>query len=301
MHYQALDYTITCIDTKHMRPDFVACYLVQSGNDYAIIDAGVKLSVPHILQVLKKKNISLEQISYLMPTHCHLDHAGGVGELLTHLPNAQVVAHPSCAKHLINPTDLETAVRKVYGNHFYDANIGGITPIAEQRIILAENQTLDLNGRKLQLIETYGHCYHHYVIYDETSNGVFSGDTLGVCYKELNTYKTLIFPPTTPTQFDPENWIQTIDNLTDLGIDKAYLTHYNQIHWDAKLAEQLKRRIKDFCIIAKGCKNDEHRVSTIQNKLAEYLNDDFTSEQLKLLRADLILCAQGLDYWLNKL
>jgi glyoxylase-like metal-dependent hydrolase (beta-lactamase superfamily II) len=296
-----LDFDITCIDTHHMRDDFVACYLIKGDEEYALIDAGVKLSVPDILQTLQDKNIDLAKIKYLMPTHCHLDHAGGIGELLQHTPYAQVVAHPSCAKHLIEPESLETAVKQVYGENFFNKNIGGITPVAEERIILAENQVLTLGKRKLQLIETYGHAYHHYTIFDELSNGVFAGDTLGVSYKELNTDKTLIFPPTTPTQFDPENWLKTIDNLTNLNIDKAYLTHYSQITWNQDIAEQLKRRIKDFCIIAKSCKNSDNRINTIQTKLAEYLDNDFNTNQHKILKADLILCAGGLDYWLNKL
>ncbi len=301
MNYQELEHDITCIDTGHMRPDFVACYLIESAGEYALVDAGVKLSAPDILAVLKDKGVAPESVRYLMPTHCHLDHAGGVGTILAHTPNAKVVAHPSCAKHLIDPEQLQTAVMNVYGETFYNNHIGGLEPIPQERILLSsEHSTLMLGSRPLELIEAQGHAYHHYVIYDAQSQGVFSGDTLGVSYTELNTDGTLIFPPTTPTQFDPDAWLHTIDMLTDKGITKAYLTHYNQITWSTQISGQLKRRIKDFCIIAKSCKDEPNRKSAIARKLTEYLDHDFTKEQHKILTADVVLCAGGLDYWLDK-
>jgi glyoxylase-like metal-dependent hydrolase (beta-lactamase superfamily II) len=299
MNYSDLEFDIICIDTQHIRNNFVACYLIKGDDEYALIDTGVSLSTPYILEVLREKQIALSHIKYIMPTHCHLDHAGGVSEILQHTPNAKIVAHPSCAKHLIDPTQLQAAVINVYGETFFNNNIGKLHPIDENNIILAKNQTLTLGKRELQLIETYGHAYHHYVIYDKLSKGIFAGDTLGVSYKELNNDTTLIFPPTTPTQFDPDNWLKTIDNVTNLDVNRAYLTHYNQIEWNLEVAGQLKTRIMDFCTIAKDCISAKNRVSVITEQLMNYLNNNFTTQQIKILKADLVLCAKGLDYWLE--
>jgi glyoxylase-like metal-dependent hydrolase (beta-lactamase superfamily II) len=301
-YYQELGFDITCIDTRHMRDDFVACYLIKSGDDFAFVDSGVQLSAPHLLQVLKNKGIANSQVKYIFVTHAHLDHAGGAGELLKHLPNAKVVAQKSCAKHLINPENLKNGVIKVYGELFFKQYLGDIIPVPEEKIIIANNQTIDFNGRSLQLITTFGHAYHHYVVFDKLSNGVFSGDTLGVSYKELNDDGILIFPPTTPTGFDPENWLKSIDLITNLGTNKAYLTHYCQIDWDIEIASQLKQRIVDFCDIATKYKDSASRVKDIQQGLFEYLQTQTNApEKIKktVLKADIVLCAKGLDYWLS--
>ena len=68
---------ITCIDTGYCRPDFAASYLIVQGEQAAFIDTGTFRSVPSLLEVLRLKGIERENVAYVMPTHAHLDHAGG--------------------------------------------------------------------------------------------------------------------------------------------------------------------------------------------------------------------------------
>lgn len=305
-YYNNLDFNITCIDTRHMRDNFVASYLIESNNEFAFVDTGAYLSVPSLLKTLKEKSISVNDLKYIFVTHAHLDHAGGTGELIRHLPNAKIVAHKNCAKHLIDPSKLKEGAIKVYGEVFFKQYLGDIIPVSKDRIIIADNQTITIGDRGLQLITTFGHAYHHYVIFDKLSNGVFSGDALGVSYSELNQdlsdNEILIFPPTTPTGFDPQEWLKTIDKINDLGIDKFYPTHYNQMPWNDKIAKQLKQRIVDFCQIAKKHQNSKNRTKDIKDGLFEYFSKTIsldTKIKNKVLNSDIILCAKGLDYWLK--
>ncbi len=306
-YYKDLDFNISCIDTTHIRHKYVASYLIKSDDEYAFIDSGTYLSVPNLLATLDDKNIAYDKVRYIIATHVHLDHAGGVGRLLQFLPNAKVVAHSSCAKHLIDPTTLKQSSIAVYGELFFQQKLGDIIPVPENLIIIANEQIINLNNRKLQLMTTYGHAYHHISIIDKLSNGVFSGDTLGVSYNELNNDKILIFPPTTPTQFSPQEWKDSIDRITATKVNKAYLTHYNKINWNSDTARQLKQRIDDFCAIAITHKNKKNRTNAIKIALLDYLaskviniNTSF-KEQQKILLSDITICAQGLDIWLNKL
>jgi glyoxylase-like metal-dependent hydrolase (beta-lactamase superfamily II) len=43
-----------------------------------------------LLATLDEKNIKREQVDYIVLTHIHLDHAGGAGALIKHLPNVQL-------------------------------------------------------------------------------------------------------------------------------------------------------------------------------------------------------------------
>lgn len=91
--YDDLGYGITCIDTAYCREKMAACYLIQSKNKVAIIDTGTNFSVPNILEVLKIKKIDISDVEYVIPTHVHLDHAGGAGKLLGLCPEASLVIH----------------------------------------------------------------------------------------------------------------------------------------------------------------------------------------------------------------
>jgi glyoxylase-like metal-dependent hydrolase (beta-lactamase superfamily II) len=307
--YHDLEFGITCIDTQHMRQDFVAAYLIENNGRAAFVDTGCYLSVPTLLATLDEKNISRAAVDFIILTHIHLDHAGGAGELIKHLPNANIYVHERGAQHLIDPSKLRAGVIGVYGELFFKQFLGDLIPTPEDRVIIAkEGDTLSLSGRELRFIDTPGHARHHLCIWDEYSKGIFSGDTLGVSYREFDTEQgCLIFPPTTPIQFDPEAWIETIDKLMTLKPKSAYLTHFNRIEFTQQSANMLKQHINGFTQIANRHKDDTNRHKAIKEALLTYLlkiayehgvTFDKT-QQIKLFKGDLEICAQGLGVWLD--
>ena len=308
--YHELDFGITCIDTEHMRKDFVAAYLIEHNGRAAFVDTGCYLSVPTLLATLDEKNISRDAVDFIILTHIHLDHAGGAGELIKHLPNAVIYVHERGAQHLIDPSKLRAGVIGVYGELFFKQFLGDLIPAPEDKVFIArDGDTLNLSGRELRFIDTPGHARHHLCIWDKTSQGIFSGDTLGVSYREFDTEQgELIFPPTTPVQFDPEAWIKTIDKLMEFKPKIAYLTHFNQIDFTQQSAKMLKQHIDGFTDIAEKHKESGNRHKTIKKELLNYLLDiaekhgvelDET-RQTKLFKGDLEICAQGLGVWLDR-
>ncbi len=308
--YHQLDFGITCIDTEHMRKDFVAAYLIEDEGRAAFVDTGCYLSVPTLLATLDAKNIKRENVDYILLTHIHLDHAGGAGELIKYLPNATVYVHEYGAAHLIDPSKLRAGVIGVYGELFFKQFLGDLIPTPEDKVIIAKDgDTITLGNRILKFIDSPGHARHHVCIWDEKSQGLFSGDTLGVSYREFDTDQgELIFPPTTPVQFDPEVWKDTIKNLMSFKPKYAYLTHFNRIEFTQQSADMLIQHIDGFVEIAKTLKDQPNRHKAIKESLLNYLLDIATKhgvildevQQVKLFKGDLEICAQGLGVWLDK-
>ncbi len=308
--YHDLEFNITCIDTEHMRKDFVAAYLIENKGRAAFIDTGCYLSVPTLLATLDAKNIPYANVDYIILTHIHLDHAGGAGELIKHLPNASIYVHEYGAQHLIDPSKLRAGVIGVYGELFFKQFLGDLIATPEDKVIIAkDNDEITLGGRVLKFIDTPGHARHHLCIWDELSCGIFSGDTLGVSYREFDTAQgELIFPPTTPVQFDPEAWIDTIDKLMAFKPRVAYLTHFNQIEFNQHSADMLIQHINGFTDIAKQHQNTNNRHKAIKESLLSYLLEIATNhgvlldqtQQIKLFKGDLEICAQGLGVWLDR-
>ena len=106
---------ITCIDTMYMQPGYAACYLLIQNGRAAFIDTGTGNSVPLLLDTLKQKDLSIKDVDYVIPTHVHLDHAGGAGLLMSKLPNAKLIIHPRGATHMIDPSKLIMGATAVYG------------------------------------------------------------------------------------------------------------------------------------------------------------------------------------------
>jgi glyoxylase-like metal-dependent hydrolase (beta-lactamase superfamily II) len=103
---------VTTIDVAYVRSGFAASHLIVENGYAAFIDTGTSLSVPLLLKVLAEKGISHEKVTHVMPTHVHLDHAGGAGALMQEFPNAVLVVHPRGARHMIDPAKLDLLMLK---------------------------------------------------------------------------------------------------------------------------------------------------------------------------------------------
>jgi len=307
--YQDLGDGVTCIDTGYKRPQAAAAYLVIENDRAGFIDTGTFHSVNNLLAVLSDKGLSLEQVDYVMPTHVHLDHAGGAGELMRRLPNAKLVMHPRGARHMIDPEKLTKGVIAVYGEDNFQRQFGSLIPVPEERVMIAEDGfSIDLGGRKLVFLDTPGHASHHYCVWDEHSQGLFTGDSFGLSYREWDVEgRAFVFPTTSPVQFRPDAWMQTLDKLASYKPKKINLTHYGQVSDVESLMIQLREGIEHSVIIARNCAEHKNRNDCIRRGLLDYLNKNLQKHGLQwsslevesFLDMDLKLNTQGLEVWLD--
>jgi glyoxylase-like metal-dependent hydrolase (beta-lactamase superfamily II) len=306
-----LPHGISTIDTGYYRPGFDASHLIVEQGHAALVDVGTSHSVPRILWVLQEKGIARRDVRYVMVTHVHLDHAGGAGALLQHLPEARLVVHPRGAAHMIDPGKLIAGATAVYGEERFHGLYGDIVPVAAQRVITAPDKfELTLNGRLLVVADTPGHARHHYCIWDPRSRGVFSGDTFGLSYREFDTARgPFIFPTTTPVQFDPEALHASIDRLLAFKPERMYLTHYGRVEDIPRLAVDLHRMIDVFVTVAHNAAGEgERRHAVLLAGLKGVLLDALEAHDcrlperriMQLLGMDLELNALGLGVWLDK-
>ncbi len=309
---RVLDYehSISAIDAHYQRPGLAAFYLLIEGKRAAFIDTGTSRSVPDALEVLRLKGLAPEDVAYVIPTHVHLDHAGGAGELMRRCPNARLVAHPRGARHLIDPTKLIAGVTAVYGPGAVARDFGTIVPVDAERVIEAPDDfTLDLNGRTLRFLDTPGHARHHFCVWDERSRGLFTGDTFGLSYRELDTDKgPFVFPTTTPVQFEPEALHASIDRLLQLHPQYLYLTHFGRIAQIERAATQMHELIDAFVAMAKAGRDMQNRHARLIQGQRDILLPRLRAhgcrlsdaEIDKLLALDYELNAQGVEVWLDR-
>ncbi|MFY0022679.1 hypothetical protein ABTQ05_22380, partial [Acinetobacter baumannii] len=60
-----------------------------------------------------------------------------------------------------------------------------------------------------------------------------------------------ILPTTSPSQFDPDQLITSIDRLMSYVPDAMYLMHYSRVTGTTRLAESLKAQIREFVQIVR--------------------------------------------------
>ncbi len=303
---------VYCIETGLYREGLAACYLVRAQDRLAFIDTGTAHTVPRLLALIAELGLTPGHVDYVIPTHVHLDHAGGVGTLMAACANAMLVAHPKGAPHLIDPTKLIAGATAVYGEGAFARDFGGLLPVPEARVVVADDgQTFDLAGRTLTYIHTPGHANHHGCIHDGGSGGLFTGDTFGVSYREFDTAAgPWLFAPTTPVAFDPDAWMHSLERMMALRPSAAFLTHYCRIDAPASQVEQIRSSVQALAAIALDLADQPRagRKDRIQQAIAKHLlakarDHGCTMDEARmreLLAVDLELNAQGLEVWLQR-
>jgi glyoxylase-like metal-dependent hydrolase (beta-lactamase superfamily II) len=301
---------ITCIDAMYMRPGTACFYLLQQGDELAIIETGTSLSVPILQDLMHARGLDPAQVRYVIPTHAHLDHAGGAGLMMQRFQQATLVVHPLAARHLIDPAKLVAGATAVYGEARFRELYGEILAVEADRVIAVEDgAVLDLAARQLLIRDTPGHANHHFCVWDESSRGWFSGDVFGVSYPGLRFASgDFLLPTTTPVQFAPEKLLDSIRLLMSYQPQRCYLTHFGEFTQLQAGAEQLRRQIEAYPDIALGCAGSEQRVAAIEGKLWQYTQQQLAlagvpgapGSYQHLLALDMDLNAQGLDVWLSR-
>jgi len=301
---------IHTIDTGFVRPKFDAAYLIAEAGHGAFIDCGTHHSVPRMLAALEQAKLTPTDIDWLILTHVHLDHAGGAGELISHLPNAKLVVHPRGARHMIDPSQLWAGASAVYGEAVMEQTYGRLRPIPASRVIEApDGHVVDLAGRPLICIDTPGHARHHLTVYDAHANVCFTGDVFGLSYREFDTENgPFILPTTSPVQFDPEALHTSIDRLLALQPMAMYLTHFNRVEDVERLGADLHVQIDAMVALARASQDKPDRHAALMEALAELYAaraeaHGWTKSRdalLQLLAMDIELNAQGLEVWLDK-
>ena len=297
---------ISVIDSEYYSKDFAAIYLLKQKNKVIIIETGTNYSVPFVKEALSQIGLSFSDVSYVIPTHVHLDHAGGAGLLMMQCQNAALVVHPRGARHLIDPSKLIAGAKAVYGENKFKEYYGEIFPIDANRVIQADdNFILDFDGRELRFIDTPGHARHHFCIWDKATKSMFTGDTFGISYRDLDHQDELyILPSTSPVQFDPEALIQSINRIMEFKPERVCLTHFSAIKPTKKATNKLIESIHFVSNLAIKYADKNDSESIIYKKMMDYFlkglneigfqNNDYAKDRLSL---DVLINTQGLIYW----
>jgi glyoxylase-like metal-dependent hydrolase (beta-lactamase superfamily II) len=299
---------VFAIDTGFQRPRFDAAYLIVDGGRAAFIDTGPNPAVPRLLAALEVLGLARDAVDFVIPTHVHLDHAGGAGLLMRELPAATMVVHPRGAPHMIDPTALYEGSLAVYGEAEMARSYGRLVAVDATRVQLShDGMDLELGSQRvLHFIDTPGHALHHHCVWDAATRGWFSGDTFGSSYREFDTARgAWQFPTTVPTQLDPPALRASVARLLSYEPACMYLTHYSRIGDVPRAAAHMLALLDAMVIMAERCRSAPSRHCTLVRELQALYGASLAAhgaqpDALALLAMDIELNAQGLGIWLDR-
>lgn len=204
------------------RPGSVAAYLVKGSTGLALVETGPSTVRSHLEAGVRDAGYTMEDISHVIVTHIHLDHAGAVGRLLHDWPHLKVWVHPVGAPHLIDPSKLVTSATRIYGDDM-ERLWGDIDDVPEDQVVVIEDRaTIDIGERGITPYFTPGHASHHLALLDEQTGSLFSGDVAGVRMQGTRSP----IPPMPPPDIDLHAWRTSIDLMLEIAPVRLLLSHF---------------------------------------------------------------------------
>ncbi len=309
-HAEALSDGLFAIDTGFHRPRFDAAYLVVDDGRAAFIDTGTHFAVPRLLATLDDLGLARDTVDWVIPTHVHLDHAGGVGSLMRELPAARMLVHPRGLRHMLDPSALIQGATAVYGEAEMARAYGQVVGVDAARATAThDGMAIEVGRRRLQFADTPGHALHHHCIWDAASAGWFTGDTFGLSYREFdNSRGPWILPSCTPVQLDPVALRTSIARLMQQQPQAMYLTHFGRVGDVQRLAADCVGMLQDMVDVGLALQEIEDRHTRLREATFDlYLRSlrahgcDYSDAEIAtLLEMDVELNAQGLGIWLDR-
>jgi glyoxylase-like metal-dependent hydrolase (beta-lactamase superfamily II) len=205
--------------------EIIGSYLLAGDGELALIDPGPTSTLEALLAGIREAGFDPQDLTHILVTHVHLDHAGVVGSLARRIARAQVYVHSQGIPHLLDTSKLVASAQRIYGDRMREL-WGEIEPVDEDRLKKLEGgDTINIAGRRLEIHYAPGHAIHHIIGFDAHSGELFAGDVAGVRLIGSD----FVRPPTPPPDLDLEDWSSSLDLIKRLHPDVLYLGHYGPV------------------------------------------------------------------------
>jgi glyoxylase-like metal-dependent hydrolase (beta-lactamase superfamily II) len=277
--------------------------VVSDAGTVALIDPGPTSCLDTLELGLNAQGMRFSDVSQILLTHVHLDHAGATGTLVRRYPRLKVFVHERGAPHLIDPSRLLESATRLYGDQM-ESLWGEVAAVPASRIVAlsATGERIETAGRRFDIAYTPGHAAHHVSFFDPSSGVAFVGDAAGI-----RIHGSYVRPPTPPPDIDVELWKQTADRIEAWGPQTMFLTHFGP---SGDVRNHLQSLVENLTSAAEwvrrsllGPGTDDEKAGRYADYLASELNRHLSEDQIPPHRvgAPFEVSWQGLArYWRKK-
>jgi len=200
------------------RPHAIAAYLIQHAHGAILIESGPGSTLAGLEAGLANEGLTPRDVTHVLLTHIHLDHAGAAGWLARN--GAEIYVHPVGAPHMLNPEKLIASATRIYGDRM-EMLWGEFLPVPESQLKVPNDaQEIVIGDLRFVPINTPGHAEHHYSYLFE--NVLFCGDVGGV---RIPGYPYLRVPMPPPELYI-ERWHESIARLRMEKFARIAPTHF---------------------------------------------------------------------------
>jgi glyoxylase-like metal-dependent hydrolase (beta-lactamase superfamily II) len=261
------------------RPHAIATAVIRAPGTMALIDPGPSSCLESLDLGLQQQGLRLSEVTHILLTHIHLDHAGASGTIVRRYPHVKVFVHQRGAAHMTDPAKLMASAARLYGDQM-DRLWGEFAPVPESNLtVLDGGEHIDAGGRSFEVAYTPGHASHHVSYYDRSSGVAFVGDTAGVCIDG-----GYVLPPTPPPDIDIEAWNASVARIDAWSPQTLFLTHFGPVQGAEPHLQALMANLETTAGIVRARLSepgtDEEKTRCFADDLQRELRRHMTDAQL---------------------
>ncbi|MEM1658233.1 MAG: MBL fold metallo-hydrolase [Candidatus Jordarchaeales archaeon] len=196
------------------------CVLAVKGlGEGVLIEAAHKGSAPYVLEELKE----LGGVKWVLVTHRHVDHAGGVAPILEAVPGVRVAAHPVTLRNIVDPSRINEATRRMWGEYADTMSpVGSLDRLVE----LGDGDSVEVEGGVVvEAVHTPGHSSDHQAYYVSERELVYLGDAGGL----LSCETGVVIPAAFPSSFNFKEYFRSLDRLMSYEPKVLVFSHFGAV------------------------------------------------------------------------
>jgi len=251
-------------------PHAIATVVLQDAGRVALIDPGPASCLDALDLGLQAQGLRLSDVTDLLLTHIHLDHAGATGTLVRRHPHIRVVVHERGAPHMADPAKLLASATRLYGDRM-DELWGEFAAVpAKNMTVVSGGERIEAGGRTFEIAYTPGHASHHVSYFDRASGVAFVGDTGGVCIDG-----GYILPPTPPPDIDIEAWQESVARIEAWSPATIFMTHFGPVNRPSSHLQTLMQNLDRMSALVRARLSEPGTDEEQSRRFADDLQREF--------------------------
>ncbi|HKZ44727.1 MAG TPA: MBL fold metallo-hydrolase [Anaerolineales bacterium] len=257
-------HTIHTLDLNFLnRKEAIAVYLIRHQKGAVLVETGPGSTLPVLLENMAHLGFSPKDITHVLLTHIHLDHAGAVGWFASQ--GAEVLVHPVGKPHMADPDKLLASAKRIYQDRM-ESLWGDFLPVSEENLVAVnDREVIRINDLEFTALHTPGHAEHHISwLFEEVC---FTGDVGGVRMPGVFYIRLPMVPP----ELNIEKWRQSLVLLDELDFPRIAPTHYgiyNVAHEHLSIALNILNENEDW--ISKNFQEDKP-IEVLREEYVQFL------------------------------
>lgn len=259
-----------------------------------LVDPGPAAGIAGLVEDMRTRGVS--RLDTVLLTHIHMDHAGGIAELLAAYPEAKVICPSKAKKHLIDPTRLWESSLETLGEV---ARAYGQQHAISASALLAD----DISIPGLESYDTPGHAPFHtsYVYEMDGKRFLFPGEAAGVYFETTNGF---YMRPASPPKFRMDIALASLDRIRAVPSDTICYPHYGSAPCASAMLDHAREQMLRWDQLVERYMDEG---LTLEDMLPRLVDDDPLYHDIIELEADVsgrerffsLQCLRGYVGWIE--